>query len=81
MEELLDACETSGSQRLWALRALGDLPMDVVRERAGARLTSELAELLALPWAGQNDWLRSAEGEEGLGSLDVQKVRANPSAP
>ena len=81
VDELLDACETSGSQRLWALRALGDLAPDVVRERAGARLTGELAEMLAPLWAGQSDWLRSAEGEDGLGSLDVQKVRASPSAP
>lgn len=81
VEELLDAFETGGTQRLWALRALGDLPPDMVRERAGSRLTDELAELLAPLWAGQNDWLRSAEGEDGLDSLDIQKIRANPSAP
>ncbi len=81
VEELLDACETGGSQRLWALRALGDLPPDEVRERAGSRLTDELAELLAPLWAGQGDWLRSEDGKAGLDSLDVQKVQANPGTP
>ncbi len=81
VEELLDAFETGGTQRLWALRALGDLPPDEVRARAGSRLTDELVELLAPLWAGQNDWLRSEDGKAGLDSLDVQKVRANPSVP
>ena len=81
VDELLDACEANGGRRLWALRALGDLPADEVRERAGPRLTDELAELLAPLWAGQSDWLRSDDGKAGLDSLDIQKVRANPSAP
>ena len=81
VDELLDACEANGGGRLWALRALGDLPPDEVRERAGPRLTDELAELLAPLWAGQSDWLRSDDGRAGLDSLDVQKVRANPERP
>ena len=79
IEELLDACEHGGHGRLWALRALGDLPPDEVRERAGPRLTAELATLLEPIWVGQNDWLRSEVGKAGLDSLDIQKVRAKPS--
>ena len=81
VEELLDACEHGGRRRVWALRALGDLPLNEVRERAGPRLTDELAQLLEPIWVGQNDWLRSDDGKAGLDSLDVQKVRANPSPP
>ncbi len=81
VEELLDACERGGRGRVWALRALGELPPNEVRERAGQRLTDELAQLLEPIWVGQNDWLRSDDGKAGLDSLDVQKVRADPSAP
>ena len=78
IEELLDACEQSES-RGWALRALGDLPPDEVRKRAGSRLTDELTHLLEPIWLGQTDWLRSDDGKAGLDSLDVQKVQASPT--
>jgi len=77
---LLDACEGSGHARLRALRALGDLPREVVRLHAEERLTPELAAILEPMWFGQDTWLRTT-GQEGLDALDVQKVRFDPAAP
>ena len=80
IDVLLDACETSGRARLLALRALGDLPREVVRLHAGTRITTELAAILEPMWYGQDAWLRTT-GREGLDALDVQKVRFDPAAP
>lgn len=77
---LLDACEVNAGARLWALRALGDLPPALVRLQAGERLTPDVVEILAPMWHGQTDWLRT-EGEDGLEALDVQKVRFDPINP
>ena len=80
VDALLDACELDESARLWALRALGDLPPALVRLRAGTRLTREIADTLQPMWRGQDDWLRT-EGKDGLDALDVQKVRFDPANP
>ncbi len=80
VDALLDACENSERARMWALRALGDLPPPLVRLAAGNRLTPELEMVLRPIWLGQGDWLRT-EGKDGLEALDVQKVRFNPASP
>jgi len=71
---LLDACELGGNTRLWALRALGELPVARVRCLAGNRLTPDIENMLHPMWLGQEDWLWR-DGEEGLDALDVQKIR------
>lgn len=77
---LLDAIDVNAGARLWALRALGDLPPPLVRLQGGERLTPEVERILAPMWHGQTDWLR-LEGEDGLEALDVQKVRFDPMNP
>lgn len=74
VDSLLDASQTGGNARLWALRALGELPPALVRCLAGDRLTSEIEGVLLPMWLGQDDWLRQ-DGKEGLDALDVQKIR------
>lgn len=78
VDTLIDVASHEGPGRLWALRALGDLPSELVRDLAGEQLTPELAEALEPMWIGQRDWLRAGEGVEGLQALDVQKVRFDP---
>lgn len=77
---LLDAADVNAGARLWALRALGDLPPPLVRLQGGERLTPEVEQILAPMWHGQTDWLR-VEGQDGLQALDVQKVRFDPMHP
>jgi hypothetical protein len=74
---LLTAVHKGGRSRLWALRALGDLPPELVQNSGGELLTTEIAEDLEPIWIGREDWLR-VQGAEGLEALDVQKVRFNP---
>ncbi len=74
---LLRATELGGRSRLWALRALGDLSPDLVRQQGAELLTADLAEALSPLWVAGKDWLR-IQGAEGLSALDVQKVRFNP---
>lgn len=74
VDSLLDACQLGGNARLWALRALGELPPALVRCLAGSRLTPAIEEVLLPMWLGQEDWLRQ-DGKEGLDALDVQKIR------
>jgi hypothetical protein len=74
---LLTAVRGSGRGRLWALRALGDLSPELVRDRGGELLTPEIERDLEPIWIGREDWLRG-HGAEGLEALDVQKVRFNP---
>jgi len=76
---LIEAVRRGDSGRLWALRALGDLPPELVREVGGELLTPDIEDDLAPLWIGQQDWLRIV-GAEGLEALDVQKVRFNPIA-
>lgn len=78
IEELLDACESGGTARLWAIRALGGLPEADVREVAGDRLTPDLEEALAPLWLGCDDWLE-VEGTVGVEALEVQKIRFKPN--
>lgn len=75
---LVDLAQHEGKGRLWALRALGDLPPELVRELGGDQLTPEVEEALEPIWIAQRDWLRSGVGSEGLEALDVQKVRFDP---
>lgn len=77
---LLTAVHDGGRGRLWALRALGDLPREVVQSRGGELLTGEIEQDLEPIWVGREDWLRG-QGAEGLEALDVQKVRFNPLLP
>jgi len=74
VDSLLDACLGGGNARLWALRALGELPPALVRCLAGDRLTPDIKGVLLPMWLGQEDWLRQ-DGKEGLDALDVQKIR------
>ncbi len=78
IHELLDAYESGGLARLWAINALGDLPEAVVREGAGDRLSHDLQKALLPLWMRQVDWVR-VEGQAGVEALDVQKVRFDPS--
>jgi hypothetical protein len=74
---LLRAVHNGGQGRLWALRALGDLPRETVKSLGGELLTPEIEEDLEPIWIGREDWLRG-RGAEGLAALDVQKIRFNP---
>ncbi len=74
VDSLLEACQGGGNARLWALRALGELPPALVRCLAGDRLTPDIEGVLLPMWLGQEDWLRQ-DGKEGLEALDVQKIR------
>jgi HEAT repeat protein len=74
---LLEAVHRGGRGRLWALRALGDLPPELVQEAGAELLTEEIREDLEPIWIAHDDWLRGP-GAEGLEALDVQKVRFSP---
>ena len=80
VDALLDACGGDKSARLRALRALGDMSPQLVRDTGGDKLTPAVAELLEPMWQGQDDWLRTT-GREGLEALDAQKVRYDPANP
>jgi hypothetical protein len=77
VQPLLKVVQAGGRGRLWALRALGDLPREVVEGLGGHLLTPEIEQDLEPIWIGREDWLRG-RGAEGLEALDVQKVRFNP---
>lgn len=77
VQPLLTAVHKGGRGRLWALRALGDLPRELVRSSGGELVTEEIERDLEPIWIGREDWLRGP-GAEGLEALDVQKVRFNP---
>ncbi len=74
VDSLLEACGGGRNARLWALRALGELPPALVRCLAKDRLTPDIEGVLLPMWLGQEDWLRQ-DGKEGLDALDIQKVR------
>jgi len=74
---LLEAVHRGGHGRLWALRALGDLPREMVRRNGAEMLTREIQEDLEPIWIGHYDWLRD-DAAAGLEALDVQKLRFNP---
>ena len=77
---LLDACEQGDQPRARALSALGQLPREAVRLAAGPRLTPQVEAALQPMWHTQGTWLNT-RGAGGLESLDVQKVRFNPTSP
>lgn len=74
VDSLLEATQSGGNARLWALRALGELPPALVRCLAGSQLTPDTEDVLLPMWLGQEDWLRQ-DGKEGLDALDIQKIR------
>lgn len=78
IDTLVDVAQQEGQGQLWALRALGDLPPELVRDLGGDQLTPELEAALEPMWIAQRDWLRAGQGLEGLRALDVQKVRFDP---
>lgn len=78
VQPLLKAVHDGGRSRLWALRALGDLPRETVQALGGGLLTEEIEHDLEPIWIGRDDWLRRSHGAEGLEALDVQKVRFYP---
>lgn len=75
---LIEVSLDEGTGRLWALRALGDLPPEIVRDLGAEHLTPDLERALEPIWIAQRDWLRQGEGAEGLDSLGIQKVRFDP---
>jgi hypothetical protein len=75
---LIEVAIEAGHGRLWALRALGDLPPELVRDLGDNVLTPEVEEALEPLWIAQRDWLRSGDGAEGLEALDVQRLRFDP---
>lgn len=77
VQPLLSSVHGGGRGRLWALRALGDLPRELVRERGGHLLTEEVEHDLEPIWVGGEDWLRTSGADE-LNALDIQTVRFNP---
>ena len=79
IDALLDAYDVGGDSRLWAIRTLGDIPEEEVRNLAGERLTDELETALQALWITEHDWVR--EGSDGVEALEVQKVRFNPLDP
>lgn len=74
---LLTSVQGGGRARLWALRALGDLPPAVVRSSGKSLLTAEIERDLEPIWIGLQDWLRT-NGADGLAALDVQTIRFDP---
>lgn len=78
IDTLVDVAQQEGQGQLWALRALGDLPPELVRKLGGDQLTPEVEAALEPMWIAQRDWLRAGQGLEGLRALDVQKVRFDP---
>lgn len=77
VQPLLEAVRQGDQARLWALRALGDLDPELVRETGGELLTAEIGAVLEPLWVGQSDWLRG-EAADGIDALDIQKVRFDP---
>ena len=77
VQPLLSAVNSGGRRRLWAMRALGDLPSALVRERGGHLLTEEVERALEPLWIGGEDWLRTSEAND-LNELDIQTIRFNP---
>jgi len=77
VQPLLTAVHKGGRGRLWALRALGDLPRELVQSSGGELLTERIEQHLEPIWIGREDWLRGP-GAEGLEALDIQKIRFNP---
>ncbi|MGH3282578.1 MAG: hypothetical protein ACRDNW_26070, partial [Trebonia sp.] len=77
VQPLLSAVHGGGHGRLWALRALGDLPPALVREHGGHLLTQEVERDLEPIWIGGEDWLRTSGADE-LNALDIQTVQFNP---
>lgn len=81
VEELVDAASENGSARLWAIRALGDLPPHEAHEKAGGKLTPRLLEELEPLWVQHRDWLRTPENEGALPLLAEQQMRFEPTNP
>lgn len=74
--ELLQlAGDADASGRLFALRALGDLPEELVREEAGSDMPDDLDRLLAAIWVQHDDWTRTAENDGAFDVLQAQRVR------
>lgn len=68
------ATDPRSSGRMYAIRALGDLPPQEVEEALGAHLEPELRHVLEPIWVAQNDWLRSDENEGALDVLAAQRL-------
>jgi HEAT repeat protein len=77
VQPLLSAVHGGGRGRLWALRALGELTLALVREHGGHLLTQEVERDLEPIWIGGEDWLRTSGADE-LDALDIQTVQFNP---
>jgi hypothetical protein len=74
---LLQAVHAGGRRRLWALRALGDLPRELVETLGADLVTPDVEADLEPIWIGHADWLRT-EAAGDLEALDVQKIRFSP---
>jgi hypothetical protein len=78
IEPLLEAIQRWENARLWALRALGQLPPDDVRQAAGNVLDPDVEMVLDAFWIGHQDWLRQPNVDDDIAILDSQKVRYDP---
>jgi HEAT repeat protein len=76
IELLVEAACEAGTARLWALRALGDIPPEQVVAAVGT-LPATLRESLEPIWIQHRDWLR-AEAIGPLDALATQQIRYDP---
>nr|MDT0663477.1 hypothetical protein [Micromonospora sp. DSM 115978] len=72
---LLEVTASGGSGALFAVRALGDLPREVVEAKAGRPLRPEEIQVLAPIWIQHSDWLRRPQNAHGLEALANQRIR------
>lgn len=68
------ATDPSSSGRLYAIRALGDLPPQDVEAALGVLLEPELHRMLEPLWIARRDWLRTAENDGALDVLAAQRL-------
>ncbi len=79
--ELLAVAGSQSEGRLWALRALGDLPPADVMKSVGKQLDPSVREALDPIWVQNRDWLRTEKIPGPLDVLAAQRVRFDPINP
>ncbi len=81
IDALVEEASTTGTGRLWALRALGDLTRAEVEAAAGPLLTPALLDALLPMWIEHEDWLRTGDNEGAFRTLNEQQIRFDPTDP